>query len=64
MNDRSSANCQEKTTLNLSLTVEEKRFLKVYAAQNGTTVSSLIQDYVETLKSRSDRDESKREVPL
>lgn len=44
----------EKTTLNISLTVEEKKFLKVYAAQNGLTVSGIIQNYIEELRKRTE----------
>ena len=44
----------EKTTLNISLTVEEKKFLKVYAAQNGLTVSGIIQEYIEELRKRTE----------
>ena len=44
----------EKTTLNISLTVEEKKYLKVYAAQNGLTVSGIIQDYIEELRKRTE----------
>lgn len=50
MNEKTAENGAAKTTLNLSLTVEDKKFLKVYAAQNGTTVSGMIQDFIETLK--------------
>lgn len=50
MNEKVAGNGNEKTTLNLSITVEDKKFLKVYAAQNGTTISSMLQDYVEELK--------------
>ncbi|GEM_PF-1391063 len=50
MNEKVAGNGTEKTTLNLSITVEDKRFLKVYAAQNGTTISSMLQDYIEELK--------------
>ena len=52
MTEKTTGNGAEKTTLNLSLTVEDKKFLKVYAAQNGTTISSMIQDYIEMLKNR------------
>lgn len=51
MNEKTAGSGAEKTTLNLSLTVEDKKFLKVYAARNGTTVSGVIQDFVQTLKS-------------
>lgn len=44
----------KKTTLNISLTVEEKKFLKVYAAQNGLTVSGIIQNYIEELRKRTE----------
>lgn len=44
----------EKTTLNISLTVEEKKFLKVYAAQNGLTVSGIIQNYIGELRKRTE----------
>ena len=50
-NDKAISNGAEKTTLNISLTTEDKKFLKVYAAQNGTTISSMIQGFIETLKS-------------
>lgn len=50
MKERTAGNGSEKTTLNLSVTVEDKKFLKVYAAQNGTTISSMLQDYIEELK--------------
>ena len=49
-------NSSEKTTLNLSLTVEDKKFLKVYAAQNGTTISKMIQDYIEALKNSQSKE--------
>ena len=45
MSEKTAGNGSEKTTLNLSVTVEDKRFLKVYAAQNGTTISGMLQDY-------------------
>lgn len=50
MNEKVAGNRNEKTTLNLSITVEDKKFLKVYAAQNETTISSMLQDYIEELK--------------
>ena len=54
MSEKTAGNGSEKTTLNLSVTVEDKRFLKVYAAQNGTTISGMLQDYIETLKHSQD----------
>ena len=58
MSEKTTGNGSEKTTLNLSMTVEDKRFLKVYAAQNGTTISGMLQDYIEMLKHSQD-DETK-----
>ena len=54
MSKKTAGKGSEKTTLNLSVTVEDKRFLKVYAAQNGTTISGMLQDYIETLKHSQD----------
>ena len=54
MSEKTAVDGSEKTTLNLSVTVEDKRFLKVYAAQNGTTISGILQDYIETLKHSQD----------
>ena len=50
MNDIASGKGADKTTLNISITADDKKFLKVYAAQNGTTISDMIHGYVETLK--------------
>ena len=60
MNEKVAGNGNEKTTLNLSITVEDKKFLKVYAAQNGTTISSMLQDYIEELK-QCQGEESKKD---
>ena len=54
MSEKTAGNGSEKTTLNLSVTVEDKRFLKVYAAQNDTTISGMLQNYIETLKHSQD----------
>lgn len=54
MSEKTTGNGSEKTTLNLSVTVEDKRFLKVYAAQNGTTISGMLQNYIETLRHSQD----------
>ena len=54
MSEKKAGNGSEKTTLNLSVTVEDKRFLKVYAAQNGTTISGMLQNYIETLRHSQD----------
>lgn len=36
----------ERTTLSLSLTVEDKRLLKVMAAERDTTIAALIHEWV------------------
>lgn len=54
--ERAPGNGPEKTTLNISLTVEEKKFLKVYAAQSETTISNMIHSYVESLKAEKKAD--------
>jgi hypothetical protein len=54
MSKKTAGNGSEKTSFNLSVTVVDKRFLKVYAAQNGTTISGMLQDYIETLKHSQD----------
>ena len=50
MNDMASGKGADKTTLNISITADDKKFLKVYAAQNETTVSHVIQNYIAALK--------------
>ena len=61
MAEKMAGNGSEKTTLNLSVTVEDKKFLKMYAVQNGTTISDMLHSYVETLKveGAGERDETK-----
>ena len=34
----------------LSLSVEDKKFLKIYAAERGMTVAAVIHEYVEDLR--------------
>lgn len=53
MTSRESVNVEvEKTTLTLSVTIEAKKFLKLYAAQNGLAVSGVIQNYIKELKKK------------
>lgn len=40
----------DKVTLNLALTVEDKKFLKIYALEHDTTVSEVIHEYVQQLR--------------
>ncbi len=58
MGVKNGANDTEKTTLNISLTVEEKKKLKIYAAEHGITVSAIIQKFISTL----DRKENRQDV--
>ena len=41
---------ERKTTLNVSLSAEDKKFLKIYALEHDTTVAALIEAYVEKLR--------------
>ena len=61
MNDMASGKGADKTTLNISITADDKKFLKVYAAQNETTISHMIQSYIETLKHA--QAEAEKEAP-
>ena len=36
----------------LSLSVEDKKFLKIYAAERGMTVAAVIHEFVEALRER------------
>ena len=44
----------DKTTLSISLTKSEKRFLKIYAAEHDTTISALIHQYIQSLHDPSE----------
>lgn len=41
---------KKRTTMSLSLSIEDKQFLKVYAAEKGVTVAAVVHDMVEVLK--------------
>ena len=51
---------EPRTNLLLSLSVEDKKFLKIYAAERGMTVAAVIHEFVEDLRrekwSREDTD--------
>ena len=49
-----------RTTLNLCLSKEDKRFLKMYALEHDTTAAALIHDYIDEL--RLTEAEKKRET--
>ena len=40
----------KRTTLSLSLTEEDKKFLKTYAAMKGKTVAGVIKDWIDDAK--------------
>ena len=54
INDFTSGNHKEdkRITMNVSLYESERIYLKIYAAKHGVTVSELIHQYVELLKSQ------------
>ena len=41
---------EARVHMNITVTPEEKKFLKVYAAEHDTTISTLISEYVEKLR--------------
>ncbi len=41
---------EERVSMTIALSPEDKRFLKVYAAEHDTTVAALIADYVKHLR--------------
>lgn len=48
-------NERERTTMTLSLTVEDKQFLKIYAVEKGTTVAAVIHELVEGLRKEQNK---------
>lgn len=49
-------NAEDKVPLNLSVTVADKQFLKIYAAKHNTNMSAMIHEYVERLRQEEDAD--------
>jgi len=43
---------EKRTTLNLSVTVADKQFLKIYAAEHGITVAAVIHECITEYLSR------------
>ncbi|MBQ2683235.1 MAG: hypothetical protein IJG25_02400 [Thermoguttaceae bacterium] len=41
---------ERKTTLNVSISAEDKKFLKMFALEHDTTVAALIEAYVKKLR--------------
>ena len=49
-NDSNSATGKKTSKLNIVLSDEDKKFLKIYAVERDTSVSAVIHEYVEQLK--------------
>ena len=45
-NEKKDSALKKRTTLNLSVTVADKRFLKIYAAEKGVTVAAVIHECI------------------
>ena len=45
-----AAETDKKTTLNLSMSPDDKKYLKTYAIEHNTTVTQLIAEYVRQLR--------------
>lgn len=43
---RKKLDLEKRTTLNLSITVADKQFLKIYAAEKGMTVAAVIHECI------------------
>ena len=50
-----AAETDKKTTLNLSMSPDDKKYLKTYAIEHNTTVTQLIAEYVRQLRDSDDR---------
>ena len=46
---------EERIPMNITLSPENKKFLKVYALEHGTTVSQIITEYVEKLRNKEEK---------
>lgn len=49
-----NTNCEARTTMSLSLTVADKQFLKIYAAQHEKTVAAVVHELVENLRNENE----------
>ena len=43
---------EKRTSMNIALSPEDKKFLKVYAIEHDTTVAAVIHDYVVMLRKK------------
>ncbi len=46
---------EERVPMNITLSPENKKFLKLYALEHGTTVSQVITEYVEKLRKKEEK---------
>ena len=46
---------EERVPMNVTLSPDNKKFLKMYAVEKGTTVSQVIAEYVEKLKKEAEK---------
>lgn len=49
---------EERVSVNVSLTQDEKAKLKIYAAKKGKTVSAVIQEFIASLEKEEERGKS------
>lgn len=50
---KKSLDSEKRTTLNLSVSVSDKQFLKIYAAEHGVTVAAVIHECIEKYLSKT-----------
>ena len=50
---KDSVTMVKRTTLSLSLTEEDKKFLKSYAAMKGKTVAGVVKDWIDAARMES-----------
>ena len=48
------ADTDKKATINISISQDDKKYLKTYAVEHDTTVTQLIADYVRQLRDEED----------
>ena len=46
---------EERVSMNIALSPEDRKFLKVYAAEHETTVAALIAEYVKKLRKEAEK---------
>ena len=53
---------ERKTTLNVSISADDKKFLKMYALEHDTTVAALIEAYIEKLRKAAKKYIAERDI--